>query len=207
MRIDLLLAAEEIFYERYPGGFLNPEMEAIKKKHKADKMHELTIELFAESKSCDAVETVENMVSVITKSSLVSVFEKIKFRDFARSLSMENKAMLTDGITALIHGNHEEGFNIMIDVLLEGKLAKWPLMTIIPYYFHPQTEVFVKPTTTKGIIKTFELEGLVYKPLPSYEFYLAYKSRLFEMREIVSPNLSPDNAAFAGFLMIMMDSL
>ena len=36
MRIDLLLAAEEEFNERYPGGFLNPEMEDIKKKHKPE---------------------------------------------------------------------------------------------------------------------------------------------------------------------------
>ena len=51
-------------------------------------------------------------------------------------------------------------------VLKAGKLAKWSLITICPVYFRPQQEVFVKPTTVKGVIAHFELDELQYRPQP-----------------------------------------
>ena len=60
--------------------------------------------------------------------------------------------------------------------------------------------------TTKNILAFFEIEGLVYKPKPSYEFYVVYKKVLESMRAEVSQKISPhDNAGFTGFLMIAME--
>ena len=82
-----------------------------------------------------------------------------------------------------------------------AKLAKWSLMTICPTYYRPQYEVFVKPTTAIGIIETFELKHLHYKPTPTWAFYNEYRAVINEMKSKVDASLSPYNVAFTGFLM------
>ena len=73
------------------------------------------------------------------------------------------------------------------------------------YYNNRQKEYFIKPTTTKNVIKYFEIKDLVYKPTPSFEFYDSYKKVLNEMKKNVHKSLYPDNAAFTGFLRIVME--
>jgi hypothetical protein len=74
-------------------------------------------------------------------------------------------------------------------------------MTICQAYFRPQVEVFIKPTTAKGIIETIELNHLQYKPTPTWNFYREYRTAINEMKYLVDPSLSPSNIAFTGFLM------
>ena len=61
---------------------------------------------------------------------------------------------------------------------------------------------FVKPTTTKNVIRQFEVEDLVYRPQPTWQFYDAYRDLIAEMKALTDPSLSPNNAAFTGFLMM-----
>lgn len=204
MNIELLLASEAKFMSQYPGGFESEEMKAIGKKHRLDKMTDLVKEVFAKEKFMFSDQIVEDMIKVISRSSLVSLFEKPKFRDYARSLAPERKALLSQGLYEQLYGNKEIGFSMMLDVLIEGKLAKWSLMTVIPAYVDPQGEVFVKPTTTKNVIRVFELEDIVYKPRPSYEFYVKYKATILAMKSKVNPLCGPNNPAFTGFLMMVM---
>ncbi|MBN2655638.1 MAG: hypothetical protein JXR86_01155 [Spirochaetales bacterium] len=75
-------------------------------------------------------------------------------------------------------------------------------MTVIPVYFSPFKEVFVKPTTAKNIIEHFEVKELAYKPQPNWEFYSGFRDLIGEMKEQVSESLYPTNAAFTGFLMM-----
>lgn len=205
MRLDLLSAAEAKFLSQYPGGFESDEMKAIAKKHRLDKMTDLVKDVFAKDKFMFPEQIVEDMTKVIGRASMVSLFEKPKFRDYARSLAPEDKALLAQGLYEQLYGDRAVGFSMMLDVLTRGKLAKWSLMTIIPVYFNPQEEIFVKPTTTKNVIAVFELEGLVYKPRPSYDFYVTYRSKILEMKSKVSPLCGPNNPAFTGFLMMVMD--
>ncbi len=146
------------------------------------------------------------MKKVVNASSMISLFEKPKFRDLLKTLNDNQKRTLSNGLKNFLHGNQEKGFNDMLEILRSGKLAKWSLLTIIPNYYHPEQEVFVKPTTTKGVIANFELDGLTYKPQPSWEFYQAYREAIIEMKDIVDSCLTPSNAAFSGFLMIVMNS-
>jgi hypothetical protein len=88
--------------------------------------------------------------------------------------------------------------------LKRGKLAKWSLMSICAAYYRPQFEVFVKPTTAKDIIETFELDHLHYKPSPSWSFYEEYRTVINTMKLNVDASLSPYNIAFTGFLMRSM---
>lgn len=205
MRIDLLKAAEAQFFARYPLGFDDPELIQIRKRHHVDKMHQMALDYLKEEAFAFTNEVLENIIKITTRSSLVSVFEKPKFRDFMHSLTDVEKEIYTQGLKEFLHGDEIKGFHMMVDILERGNLAKWSVLTVCFYYYYPQTEVFVKPTTVKGIISTFEFEDLVYRPKPTYDFYNAYRERLMEFRKAANPMIASDNAAFSGFLMMVMN--
>jgi hypothetical protein len=204
MNTERLRQAEHWFLNRYPGGFADPEMQAIGKKHKVGKMITFTQTCFASKNFRDTLDIIDNMIKIIGRSSMVSVFEKPRFRDFANSLTPKEKNQLVAGLKAQLHGDERRGFEIILGLLLMNKLAKWSLISIIPAYFRPQREIFVKPTTTKGVIAHFELKSLQYRPQPSWAFYAEYRDILNEMKTKVDPSLSPNSAAFTGFLMMSM---
>jgi len=206
MNIKKLKQAEKAFFKLYPGGFNHPEMIALGKKHKMDKMITLTQDAFAKNNFKTPKVIIANMIKVISRSSMVSLFEKPKFRDFANSLYQQDQELLVKGLKKLLHGKEQQGFEMIIDVLKIGKLAKWSLITICPAYFRPEYDVFVKPTTAKGVIEFFELKSLQYKPSPTWAFYEEYRAIINDMKSKVDPGLSPSNAAFSGFLMMSMDS-
>jgi hypothetical protein len=204
MNLKRLKQTEQDFLYRYPGGFDNPEMIAIRKKHKLDKMIEMTQSAFVKRnfKLPDLI--VENMVKIITRSSLISVFEKPKFRNFAYSLPPGDQIRLAKGLEEFLHGDEPTGFEIMQDMLQRGKLAKWSLMTVCPAYYRPGVEVFIKPTTTKDVIHYFELHHLHYQPGPTWAFYRDYRAAINEMKSHVEESLARYNIGFTGFLMRSM---
>jgi hypothetical protein len=202
MNTDRLKQAEEAFFMRYPGGFSHPEMKALHKKHKMDKMIAFAQESFSKKYFESPELLLQNMIKVISRSSMVSMFEKPKFKDFAGSMTLQNKKMLVGGLQDFFYGNEQHGFERMITVLKSGKMAKWSLLTICPAYFRPQIDVFLKPTTVKGVIAFFELKDLQYKPTPTWDFYERYRSVINKMKTRVEPSLSPSNASFSGFLMM-----
>jgi len=200
-----LIEAEGRFLTLYPGGFNNPQSLEIAKKHKVEKMTKLTQESFAPERFSDPDAVVASMSKIACQSSLVSVFEKPKFRDLLKELNSRERKELARGLGEFLHGEQCSGFALMTDLLSTYKLAKWPLLTIYGVYYNPTVEVLVKPTTAKGIIKHFELEDIQYSPRPTYEFYDAYRTRLHVMKALVSPELRADNAAFCGFLMVAIE--
>ena len=141
------------------------------------------------------------MVRCVSRSSMVSMFEKPKFRDFCGRLDRNQMDFLVDSLVAFLHGDQQTGFEGILDLLLTEKLGRWSLMTIIPSYYAPQKEVFVKPTTTIIIIKELELKEMEYKPRPSWEFYTAYRNFVNQAKLKVDKSVAPSNAAFTGFLM------
>lgn len=205
MNVKTLRVAEEKFMMMYPGGFDNPEMVEIGKKHKVDKISAQVQEDFIVENFKDIEEMSEKIIKLVTRSSMVSLFEKPKFRDHVRSLSMEDKTLLVEAIKELMHGDEEKGFNQLTTMLKPYKLAKWTLVSVFLAYYRPTYDVFLKPTTVKGVINTFELEGLKYSPTPTYEFYVKYREAINEMKTKVDESLSPNNPAFSGFLMMVME--
>ncbi|MFC1233664.1 hypothetical protein [Vibrio sp. F74] len=197
-----LKAAERDFLLQFPQGFSDPEMAKIAKKHRVPQMIEQCQSLFSAESFSKPQLVAENMIKVISRSSMVSLFEKPKLRDWVKGMTHDERESYAYALKDMLHGDQEYGFNIMGDLLRPARLAKWSLMTIIPNYYAPLDEVFVKPTTAKGVIKYFELKDLEYKPTPSYDFYLKYRSQIIEMRALVDGSLKPNNAAFCGFLMM-----
>jgi hypothetical protein len=204
MNRDKLALAEGHFLERYPGGFGHPEMLAIGKKHRIEKATEFAQLSFAKKKFPDTHEVLENWVKLISRSSMVSVFEKPKFKEFVVGLEPKEKNRLVAGLKAMLHGDEAKGFGAVVKLMQIAKLAKWSLVSTCPFYFSPLQEVFVKPTTAKGIIAYFELENLTYRPQPCWEFYQEYRVQINLMKDLVDPCLAPNNGAFTGFLMMSL---
>lgn len=207
MNFEKLKQAERWFLNRYPGGFAHPDMQAIGKRHKVDKMIVLTQECFAKKNFRDTQDIIDNMVKIIARSSMVSIFEKPKFKDLANSLRPKEKNLLVAGLKEQLHGDQRKGFEKILDVLKIGKMTKWSLISICPVYFRPQHEVFVKPTTTKLVIAQLELHSLTYKPMPSWAFYEEYRAIINDMKSKVDPCLSPNSPAFSGFLMMSLGAM
>lgn len=201
-----LKEAEKRFLMLYPGGFENPEILEIAKKHKPGKMTKMAQDSFGVEQFSNPIKIVESMGKVIGQSSMVSVFEKPKFRDLVKGLIQSEKERLSHGLREFLHGNQEFGFVLMTELLQEYKLAKWPLLTVCGVYYRPDVEVFIKPTTAKNVIEFFGLEGLKYSPKPTFEFYRAYREQINAMKAQVDASLQVDNAAFCGFLMMTMEN-
>ena len=206
MNLERLYTAQTVFLDRYPGGFSHPDMVAVGKKHRVDQIAEQTQSLLAKPVFKSQAQALENIVKTVSRSSMVSMFEKPKFRDYVNGLSRDDRGSLAEGFRKLLHGNQEKGFNEVLDILSEGKLAKWSLMTICSLYMHPEVDVFVKPTTTKRVISYLELDDLIYKPRPSWDFYSRYRDTINNIKGMVDPSLGPNNAAFTGFLMVTLST-
>jgi len=202
MNKQRLHAAEADFLALFPGGFSHPTMLKEGKKHQIAKRTEQAQALFAPECFARPQQVAEDMVKLISRSSMVSMFEKPRLRDWVKTMTCNERESYALALNDILHGDQEYGFNLMLDLLRPAKLAKWSLMTILPYYYAPRTEVFVKPTTTKGIIRHFELQNLVYNSTPSHEFYTRYRDQIVQMRGMAAPSLQYDNAAFTGFLMM-----
>ena len=190
------------FLIQYPQGFDDPQMQVITKKHPIAKMTDFAHQHFSPSASGNVHLCAQNMQKIISRSSMISMFEKPKFKSLINVLNEYVKAYLVDSLLEYLHGNQQRGFEGMMQILAMENLAKWSLLTIIPAYFSPQDEVFIKPTTVKNILKHFEITDITYKPTPSWEFYTRYRDLINEAKAQVHPSLSPNNPAFCGFLMM-----
>lgn len=206
MNLDRLRSAESDFLHRYPGGFANEEIQRmVARRHNVGRLSEFARAELGRDAFSQPGRVLDAVGSIVARSSMVSRFEKPRFRDFVAGLHRSEREALVAAYKRLLHGNRERGFTELVEILAEGKLAKWSLVTIVPYQYRPESEVFVKPTTTKRVIRTFQLEGLEYAPRPSWAFYARYRDAVLEMKAQVDPSLGPNNAAFTGFLMMTME--
>ena len=202
MNFDRLREAEALFLLQYPDGFASEAMQEVRKKHNVDKLSAFAASALAEQQFGNRGNVLDAIVKIVSRSSMVSLFEKPRFRDYVNGLGRNDRARLIAGYRALLHGDQQAGFDQVLDLLIEGQLAKWSLITIVMYQYSPQRDVFVKPTTTKNVIRQFELQGLIYQPRPSWAFYAGYRDAINTMKARLNPSLSPNNAAFTGFLMM-----
>lgn len=203
MNYQKLRDAEASFLQRYPGGFSDPEMDAIKKKHNIDSLVEFAQNNLTRANFSRPEFIAETLVKIVSRSSMVSRFEKPKFRDFVKALNSHERQALSDAFEKRLYGRQKSrGFEEILGMLAHHRLAKWAVISAVPFYFAPNKEAFVKPTTAKGIIRYLEVPELEYKPTPSWEFYRGYVTLLDEIRKESVPTLAPNYAALTGFLMM-----
>jgi len=202
MNYQKLKEAEAGFLQRYPDGFADPGMESIKKKHNIDKLSKFARQNLTRASFNRPELIAETLVKIVSRSSMVSMFEKPKFRDFVKSLNSYEKQALADAFEKRLYGRQKQrGFEEILGMLSHHKIAKWSVISVVPFYFAPDKEAFVKPSTAKGIIAYLELTDLEYKPTPSWAFYKGYLGALKDIKKQVAPSLSPNYAALSGFLM------
>ena len=200
MNVKKLKEREEYFFEYYPKGFSDEKLLPIVKRFNSIKFYEEVKELFNKDNFSNPEFICDSFVKIISKSPLISLFEKPKVKDAIKNMSIYEKDMFCIALQDLLYGKSKNAFKDMVEILASKNLAKWSIVTLIPYYFTLNKEFFIKPTTTKNVLKYFEIKDLVYKPKPTFEFYDSYKKILNEMKKEVSKELTLDNAAFTGFL-------
>lgn len=206
MNLEKLKDYEAEFLEQYPGGFDDGIFFSSMKSFKPQKLEEFAKEALSKENFQNPSLVVDGFFKVVQKSVLVSLFDKLKLKDALATLNSYEKDMLSIELYELLYGNKKEGFEGLVEFLSEYKLAKWTIISVVPYSMKRQTEYFVKPTTAKNIIKTFELEDMIYKPRPSYEFYEKFSKALDKMKSSVDKSLSPDNVGFTAFLRISIEN-
>ena len=116
MNIKKLREAEALFLQRYPGGFASEEMVKIGKKHNVDKLSEFAATALAKKNFTQQGAVLDDIVKIVTRSSMISMFEKPKFRDFVNGLNRDDRAYLRTGFQRLLHGKQEQGFQEVLDV-------------------------------------------------------------------------------------------
>lgn len=205
MNLQKLKDLESEFLYAYPDGFADAKFFPTMKNFKPEKLEEFAKEVLKEENFQNPNLVVDGFFKVVQKSVMVSLFDKLKLKDAIASLNSYEKDMLSIEIYELLYGNKKEGFEGLVEFLSEYKLAKWTIISVVPYSINRQEEYFIKPTTTKNIIKYLELKELIYKPKPSFEFYEKYTNYLDEMKSKLNSSLTFDNAAFTGFLKIAIE--
>jgi hypothetical protein len=200
VNIDRLKESEKKFFTEFPGGFSDPKMAVIAKRHRSDKMQRMAQESFAADCFEDPPKVVDAMARIVGASSMISRFEIPQFKELFRMLSGSEKEHLALGLKEFLHGAQPLGFAMMCDIFSAYGLCRWPLVTLCPEYYNPAVEVFIRPATVKGIIAYFELSGLQYTPKPNYAFYEEYKRQINSMKILVDESLRDNNAGFCGFL-------
>ena len=205
MNLDKLKDLELEFLERYPKGFEDEHFFPTMKKFKPEKLEEFAKDVLKKENFSNPNIVVEGFFKTVQKSVMVSLFDKLKLKDALATLTSYEKDMLSIEIYELLYGNQKEGFEGLVEFLAQYRLAKWTIISVVPYSIHRQTQYFIKPTTTKHIIKYFELKDLIYKPKPSFEFYENYTKVLDQMKSNIDDSLAFDNAAFTGFLKIAIE--
>ena len=198
-----LKEAEKKFLIENPDGFANEELQEIVKRHRMQDMIELVKKDFSKAAFEDVETLLKNAARFVGKSSLVSMFEKPKYKECLTSLSTKEKGRFADALYESLHGSYETGFDLQLEILGRRKLAKWTLITVLPNYYRPKRDLLIKPTTTKLIINKLELD-LKYKPTPSWAFYKQYRKEINAMKKLVDSSLCPSNIAFCGFLMMQL---
>ncbi len=205
MNIEKLEQLEAKFLSQYPMGFDDPDLMVIAKKHKVDAMKEFVHTHFAKDKFDDPDAISEAFTKLIAKSSLVSVFEKAKYKDVAKLFREDEIETLSSALYNILYGDQKKGFNQLVLLLATFGLAKWPILTILGLYYNGDYEVLVKPTTVKAVLSYLEVTEFKYTTKPNYEFYAKYRDLINDLKKRTGKSLATDNGAYCGFLMMTIE--
>ena len=202
MNISKLKEAEAAFLARFPGGFDDPGLEKVRKSHDVDRLAEFTRTNVTEAALSRPDEFADTLLRIVSRSSMVSRFEKPPFKSFLVALTSRDRPRLAEAFRKRLFGTKKrEGFDEIVELLARYKLARWSLVSAVPFYFAPAREAFVKSSTAKRIVEYLEVESLHYQARPDWTFYQGYRKLILEIKKHVDSSLTPNNAATTGFLM------
>ena len=206
MNIKKLKQAEADFLARFPGGFADPGLERVRKSHNVDRLADFTRSHVTEAALSRPHAFAETLLTIISRSSMVSRFEKPPFKEFLLGLSSTELRRLAAAFKERLFGRKkQQGFDDIVELFAHHRLARWSLVSAVPFYLAPSKEAFVKPSTARTIVTFLDMaEDLHYRPRPDWSFYRAYRRLILDIKKHVDPSLTPHNAATTGFLMVSM---
>lgn len=205
MNIEKLKQLEAEFLRRYPLGFEDPELMAVAKKHKVEEMKNYVHAHFSKDSFNDPSAISRAFTKLIEKSSLVSTFEKVKYKNAVKLFNQDDIEMLSNALWDILYGDQRKGFNQLVLLLATFDLAKWPILTVLGLYYNGDYEVLVKPTTVKSVLNYLEIMDFKYTSKPNYDFYLQYRTLINDLKEKTGKSIATDNGAYCGFLMITIE--
>jgi hypothetical protein len=205
MNTQKLKEAESAFLARFPKGFGDPGLERVRKSHNIDRLADFARTNLTEAALSRPLGFADTLLTIVSRSSMVSRFEKPPFRAFLDSLDSKDKRRLAEAFRKRLFGRSKrEGFDEIVDLFARYKLARWSLVSAVPFYLAPSKEAFVKPSTARRIVTFLEVQDLQYHPRPDWSFYVGYRKLILDIKEKVDSSLTPNNAATTGFLMATM---
>ncbi len=166
----------ERFLEIYPDGFEDIRYMEKAWKHDDSKIVEFFQKLDAQQfDESNPHALAEKFGKIISKSTMVSTFEKISLRNYLSFF--EGHGAFIMAIKHLIENYNEQNFDTLVDVLSRYKdqgntnAAKWPVMSFFTYYGVKSHECYpVKPTTVKQVAQLLDVD-IGYKARPNFETY------------------------------------
>ncbi len=205
MNLRKLKGAEATFLARFPQGFDDPGLANVRKSHNVERLADFARTNLKDIAHARPDEFADTLLKIVSRSSMVSRFEKPPFREFLGALDSKDRRRLAEAFRKrLFGGKKREGFEEIVDLFGRYKLARWSLVSAVPFYFAPSKEVFVKPTTAKRIVDFLGADDLHYHARPDWAFYSGYRKLMLDIKEHVDSSLTPHNAATSGFLMSVM---
>ena len=94
MNLKKLREAESLFLLQYPDGFADEGLKDISKRHNVGKLSEFASEALKKSAFNNQGRVLDDIVRIVSRSSMVSMFEKPKFRDYVNGLSRNDREFL-----------------------------------------------------------------------------------------------------------------
>ena len=126
--------------------------------------------------SGDIDECTRRILSVESKTNLLSIFEKAAFRD---AMKVKNSALkyLSSLFELLNKGPQEDACNTYFKTITDlpaevgkSRVSTWPVATVIPYLAKPDTFMFLKPDVTKECANRLNF-NLCYNATPNWLTY------------------------------------
>ena len=103
---------------------------------------------------------------------------------FPLHLQRETKAKFCKAFQDLIYGKEalENRFTAWVSFVEKEKLPNWTFPTYFLFIFHPDSEIFVKPLTTKCLLKFLDQNAAIGRQA-SWQFYSQIREIAAALRE------------------------
>jgi hypothetical protein len=138
----------------------------------------------------------EQATKVIQKSTMVSLFEKIAFRNFIEQTSIHRD--FADSLYALLYNDYKKNFAQFVGVLgslkdyKNANAAKWTVVSAFLCHSNPYEHVFIKPTTVKNIALFLGID-ISYNSSPNIETYEKVRNMILDYKKVSKIAKEQDN--------------
>jgi hypothetical protein len=187
LRGAALQAARRRFREIFPGGFRDTTYRAWERDYKVA-AHRRWREVLGQAEwrrllEVRAYDDVARRIATFYARSHLNMLALYEWMALREALVDPTGArLLATGLYDLVHGRGGHGprleaFTALLDRVpqRQSRLAKWPVVTLIPFVARPDRHLIVKPRIIARVAERFGVD-LRYRPRPNAETYGAVMS-------------------------------